>query len=77
MFLLRVVRYCEEIISKYGVPPVVLVIVVHECKRQVMNKARKNKTKPFCFFQVAVLPMGKTMFHLKQRLHYFAYEARH
>ncbi|KAI8393777.1 uncharacterized protein BYT42DRAFT_525032 [Radiomyces spectabilis] len=48
-YLLRVLRHCDEIFSAYGALPVVLVTAIDQCSRQVLNKATKNKSKPFLF----------------------------
>ncbi|KAI8637514.1 hypothetical protein BD408DRAFT_447550 [Parasitella parasitica] len=62
-FLHRVVRYCEEIVTEYGVSPVVLVVAIHECSSQIMNKATKNKSKPF-FFKMPCYPWANQCYIL-------------
>ncbi|KAI8393778.1 uncharacterized protein BYT42DRAFT_609548 [Radiomyces spectabilis] len=64
-FLHRVVGYCKEIFAEYGASPVVLVIAIHECSRQILNKASKIKSKPF-FFKLPCYPWANQCFILSK-----------
>ncbi|KAJ8662650.1 hypothetical protein O0I10_001614 [Lichtheimia ornata] len=54
-FMHRVVRNCEEIISRYDVAPTVLIIAVSECRLQVLKRITAYKSKPF-FFKLPSYP---------------------
>ncbi|KAG1442278.1 hypothetical protein G6F55_013012 [Rhizopus delemar] len=70
-FLHRVVRCCEEIVIEYGMSPVVLIIAIHECKSQIMNKATKNKINLFAYGENTMDPiiaLGSFFIEQKQSL---------
>ncbi|KAI8393780.1 uncharacterized protein BYT42DRAFT_552218 [Radiomyces spectabilis] len=64
-FLHRLVRYCEEIITAYDVPPVVMVIAIHECSRSVLKAAKTDKKKTF-FFKLPCYPWAEECFILSK-----------